>query len=310
MQTDAYTQPAARSRAPHSPAAHFGGEGRGRVLQRPVEEVSPQHPLPRESTPAPHHPCHQAAQTLLTWWRGWRQRRRLTGGGGQLPRPRPCPRRCESAARSPPSATASSLPGPSGSQSGPGGSLSGSWGAGQETQGLTAWTAYTCDPDSGALYPQPTGPELPSDHCCCSKSPSRGQGTSGTNRPDLCCVQLPRPELPRQLWALEVRIPGRVVASVPCLWLWSRSAPTSDSAGGRALPLWDFLPGGQMLPFHTQASLLTGRPGTRSTRCWPLALAVAQGFPSLSCARFPASASPPGGGPARGAGGGERGVGF
>ena len=62
-----------------------------------------------------------------TGWRGWRQMRRLTGGGGRPPRRRPCPRRCESGAHSPPSGTASSPPGPSGSQSGPGESLSVNW---------------------------------------------------------------------------------------------------------------------------------------------------------------------------------------
>lgn len=62
-----------------------------------------------------------------TWWRGWRQTRRLTGAGGRPPRRRPCPRRCESGARSPPSGTASSPPGPSGSQTGPGESLSVNW---------------------------------------------------------------------------------------------------------------------------------------------------------------------------------------
>lgn len=103
-----------------------GGVGFSRDLWR---EVSSQHLLP-PSPEAPQLPePPRLPESSPTWWRDWRQRTRLTGGGGRPPRPRPCPHHCESGAHSLPSGTASSLPGPSGSQSGPGGSLSGSWGS-------------------------------------------------------------------------------------------------------------------------------------------------------------------------------------
>lgn len=41
-----------RPRTPHSPAAHLGGEGRGWVLQRPVERSQPSAP----AAPAPRRP--------------------------------------------------------------------------------------------------------------------------------------------------------------------------------------------------------------------------------------------------------------
>lgn len=108
--------------APGSPAAHFGGEGRGWVLQRPVGRRS------TLSGPAPPAPLGLAAGAPHTWWRGWRRRTRPTGGGGRPRRRRPRPRRCGSAARCLPSGSAPAPPGPSGSRSGPGGPRHASWG--------------------------------------------------------------------------------------------------------------------------------------------------------------------------------------
>lgn len=151
----------------HSPAAHFGGEGRCWVLKRPVERMSG---LSHPGLPGPQDASGRSPpRAPPTWWRGWRQMRRLTGGGGRpLPR-RPCPRRCESGARSPPSGTASSPPGPSGFQSGPGESLSVNWMEQQETLGSHTRPALTCSSLSGpasaleASTPntRPNVPELP-----------------------------------------------------------------------------------------------------------------------------------------------------
>ena len=105
------------------------------------ENVSPQPPA---GARPPRCQWAEPSRAPPTWWRGWRQRRRPTGGGGRPPRRRPCPRRCESGARSPPSGTASSPPGPSGSQSGPGESLSVNWMEQQETVGSHTRPALTC----------------------------------------------------------------------------------------------------------------------------------------------------------------------
>lgn len=297
-------QPCRRVRTPNRPL------GAGRLTHlRPILGVKGgvgfSRDLWRKSALSTHCPKRapsprQAAQTLPTWWRGWRQRRRRTGGDGQLLRPRPCPRRCESAARSPPSVTASSPPGPSGSQSGPGGSLSGSWGAGQETQRPTAWTAYTCDPDSGVLYPQRTGPELPSDNSCCCPTVSVQRTRdiwAQQTRLVLCSAAEDRS---RQdscgPWRLD---PGPCGGQCPLPSALEQVSPYRRLCWRQGSPFLGF-----PRPSRLRASLLTGRPGTTSTRCWPPAPAAAQGLPllPLHASRLllplPGQAGSGGGGPA------------
>lgn len=140
------------------PAAHFGGEGRGWVLKRPMERASTLSTL--GSAPAP--PCRWA-ESLPTWWRGWRQRRRPTDGGGQPLLQRPCQRHCGSGARSPPSESASAPRGPSGSQSGPDEPWSVSWGRGRNPLHPVSWPASptACLKDTSTLQtaPSPQGPD-------------------------------------------------------------------------------------------------------------------------------------------------------
>lgn len=120
------------ARPPHkgaaAPVTHLrpilgvkGGVGFSRDLWR---ERQPSAPVPRPALP-------WGAEPVPTWWRGWRLRTRPTGGAGRPLRQRPCPRRCGSGERSPPSGSASAPPGLSGSLSGPGEPLSASWGVGE-----------------------------------------------------------------------------------------------------------------------------------------------------------------------------------
>lgn len=165
--------------APGSPAAHFGGEGRGWVLQRPVGRRS------TLSGPAPPAPLGLAAGAPHTWWRGWRRRTRPTGGGGRPRRRRPRPRRCGSAARCLPSGSAPAPPGPSGSRSGPGGPRHASWG--RQAASACVLASGTCchlkaPPQCRAPPPRPKhqsfldGSWFSATPACLSGSPVPGGG--------------------------------------------------------------------------------------------------------------------------------------
>lgn len=150
----------------------------------------------RDISPQPRCACPERPQLTArappTWWRGWRRRMRLTGAGGRPPRPHPCPRRCGSGARSRPSETASSLPGPSGSPSGPGESLSVNWGSRASNHGgLHPGQAPTRCQDSGRPPPLPR--PAPWTWALIVPGDPPGKGEQGPRESDLRACHRPHP---------------------------------------------------------------------------------------------------------------------